>query len=179
MRKECCSGMMDELERKSLNTFELNDFKANRNGFLLKPGIKAEPCPPPLCGLRDTREKTLPGARSIAVQENTAESRRKRGGQLLLVAQLQPARPIWADWANPPQLPAPRTGGAGRAAGKTHCFLNTVAKVFHLRVVEIVVQASKTDCKLFRAAPSVCSPLRTEEFYFVTGLLRHCCSKAG
>jgi len=41
-------------------------------------------------------DETSPSARSIAVQGSTAESTRKSWGQLLLTAQLQPARQIWA-----------------------------------------------------------------------------------
>lgn len=78
---------MDYLEQESLNTLKLNDFKAHRNRFLLKPGIEAKHCPPPHSGLRDTKgDKTSPGAWSTAVQGSAAESTRKSWGQLLLMA---------------------------------------------------------------------------------------------
>lgn len=75
-------------------------------------------------------DKTSPGAWSIAIQGSTAESMRKSWGQLLLMAQLQPGRQIWAGWASPPQLPAPWIGGTGRTAGRRHCLLNSVTKCY-------------------------------------------------
>lgn len=88
---------MDQLEQIGKPIYPRCRIISQGPKTVLKPGTEARPCPPPHSALGDTRETRHPRV-PIASQcgESTAESAGKSWGQLLLVAQLQPAWHIWA-----------------------------------------------------------------------------------